>query len=571
MIWKYREAVDADEARELAQTLGKPFKYTQFLLGRGLSSLPEIRHFIGGELKTLPLPETMPGMREAVSLFLAAREKGSIIGVAGDFDADGLTATAVLVKILKPLGFEVKCHIPNRLAEGYGLSVKAVEALHAEGVRLLVTVDCGVSDIEAIQAANRLDLPVVITDHHQLPPTLPAAQAIINPHLGGGWEESPLAGVGVAFMLGWAVQRAFKYQGLVGDVSPPLVECLSLVALGTIADMAPLTGVNRVLVRHGLKFLSRTSWPSLKALKSSVNLENATISAKDVGFRIAPRLNAAGRMGSADPALELLITEDLKRAKTLARELKDCNNDRYQGQVKLLEEAIKVLPTQVPRENRTVVLSGENWPRGLLGLVASRVAELVHKPTVMLSLENGCAMGSGRSAPGFDLYSALDATRHLCLSLGGHSEAAGLKLKLENLDDFKRVFEESAQTQPLSQTEEEITVDLEINYQDLAVLYDAFQDLEPFGQGNPNPIVVLRDISVTDASPIRLNSKHLLLRLSDGARAFYLEGYNMADKINQIERVVDLALAFDNTRFFKKIAGWRLVDLKAAGASSAPL
>ncbi|MDR2350788.1 MAG: DHH family phosphoesterase, partial [Deltaproteobacteria bacterium] len=245
MIWNYRGYADPDEARHLSRELGKPFKYGQFLIARGMRDLKDIRKFTSPDLGELPPPETMPGMKAAIREFLKARAENKTVAISGDYDVDGLTATAVLTKILASLGYEVINHIPNRLEDGYGLSPKAVENLHRLGAGLLVTVDCGVSDIDAVRAANRLSLPVVVTDHHRLPPELPPAAAIVNPHLGGGWENSPLAGVGVAFMLAWALQRELFLKGLVKSVDPPVKDYLALVALGTIADMAPLVGANR--------------------------------------------------------------------------------------------------------------------------------------------------------------------------------------------------------------------------------------------------------------------------------------------------------------------------------------
>ncbi|MDR3153514.1 MAG: single-stranded-DNA-specific exonuclease RecJ [Deltaproteobacteria bacterium] len=478
MIWKYREEVDRAAARELAGSLGKPVKYAQFLLGRGFRSREEIREFVAPELRRLPLPETMPNMRKAVECFLAARERGDTVAVAGDYDADGLTATAILVRVLGALGYKVITRIPNRLRDGYGLSAKAVEGLHAKGARLLVTVDCGVSDLEAVVAANRLGLPVVVTDHHRLPPQLPPAAAIVNPHLGGGWERSPMAGVGVAFMLAWAVQRALRFKGVQVDMNPPLVENLALVALGTVADMAPLTGVNRTLVRHGLRYLSNTSWPSLSALKSSSRLDDpGSVSARDVGFKLAPKLNAAGRLGSAEPALELLVTEDPLRARALAESLESINRDRYEGQKKLLALALSQLEASGGPEGRTVVLAGESWPKGLLGLVASRVAEVTRRPTVLLSLEGSVAAGSGRGAPGFDLLSALREARDLCRTLGGHSEAAGLSLDRDKLPAFKEAFERGASRQPGPPDDAELEIDLELDLDDLQTLAGALADL----------------------------------------------------------------------------------------------
>ncbi|MDR2460108.1 MAG: single-stranded-DNA-specific exonuclease RecJ [Deltaproteobacteria bacterium] len=567
MIWNFRKPQEREEVRQLARSLGKPMKYAQFLLGRGLNNLDAIEDFTKSNLKTLPLPETMPGMIKAVKLFLDARQTGKLVAISGDYDVDGLTATAVLTRILNSLDFKVTSHIPNRLEDGYGLSSQAVEELHQKGAGLLVTVDCGVSDFEAILTANRLGLPVVITDHHEIPPILPPADAIINPHLGGGWESYPLAGVGVAFMLAWAILRALQLKGLYPQLDPPLVDNLALVALGTIADMSPMIGTNRTMVRHGLKFLSRSTSPSLAALKAAAKLdEGRLLSTRDVGFQLAPKINAAGRMGSASPALELLTTDDFDRAKVLANRLEEINRNRFERQLKLVETAMELLEDSDP-QSRTVVLAGENWPRGLLGLVASRVAEEVHKPTVLFTIEGDIVVGSGRSVKGFNLYSALDDTRHLCLSLGGHSEAAGLKLKYENLELFKEAFEISATKQP-QVSEEEVLVDLTLCFNELNVLHRYFQELEPFGQGNPAPIALIKNLRVTDAFPTRSSGdKHILFRFSDGTQTQSFMGYNMGKKIDSLAPYLDILLTFDNNRFNPKLPGWKLLDFKPSASN----
>ncbi|MDR1079932.1 MAG: DHH family phosphoesterase, partial [Deltaproteobacteria bacterium] len=440
------------------------------------------------------------------------------------------------------------------------------------GAGLLVTVDCGVSDVEAVETANTIGLPVVVTDHHQLPPVLPPAEAILNPHLGGGWERSPMAGVGVAFMLAWAVQRALKFKGICPEMRPPLVEHLALVALGTIADLAPLTGVNRTLVRHGLRFLSKTSWPSLSALVSSSRLDDpGSISVRDVGFRLAPKLNAAGRLGSADPVLELLVTDDPLRACALADFLDSVNRDRYEGQRKLQSAVLAKFEAEGGAGGRTVVLAGENWPKGLLGLVASRVAEHARRPTVLLNLDGDLASGSGRSAGGFDLFSALSHARELCLSMGGHSEAAGLKLRRENLAAFKAAFEEGALLQPEPPEDDELEIDLECALDDLVPLGGALSDLEPFGQGHPAPVAVVRNVKVTDVAPSRNSGdRNLTFRVSDGLQNYSMTAFDLVSRLPEVAPVMDFALVFTGSHWGPRDPGWKLLDFKRPGQSPCP-
>ncbi|MDR2349705.1 MAG: hypothetical protein LBF41_03615, partial [Deltaproteobacteria bacterium] len=301
---------------------------------------------------------------------------------------------------------------------------------------------------------------------------------------------------------------------------------------------------------------------------------DSTISARDVGFKIAPKINAAGRLGSAYPALELLTTDDPERAGTLADKLEELNKTRYLGQMKLLETAnaaLDVLEGGPDAPERTVVLAGEGWPRGLLGLVASRVAEHSRKPTILFSLEGDFATGSGRSVAGFNLFRALEETRGLCVSMGGHSEAAGLKVRRDMLPPFAKAFDEAAAKQPRAQTEDKITIDVEVDFGDLPLLFESFQDLEPFGQGNPAPVAVVRNVRVVDAVPTRTNGdKHLIFRLFEGGRSLSMVGFDMVKKLYDVGPVMDFAFVFDNNRFNQRLPGWRLLDFKSPGESAGP-
>ncbi|MDR1545600.1 MAG: single-stranded-DNA-specific exonuclease RecJ [Deltaproteobacteria bacterium] len=545
----------------MAFKLDRPVKFGQFLSARGFKSAAEFEAFRDADLKSLPLPETMPGMERAVALLLEARRAGRPVGVVGDYDVDGLTAAALLKRVLEGLGFVVVVRIPHRLEEGYGLSVKAVTDLAARGVGLLITVDCGVSDVEAVAEAVRLGLEVVVTDHHRLPPELPKAAAILNPHLGGGWEERPLAGVGVAFMLAWAVRQACLNAGLCRE-APSLVENLALVALGTIADLAPLTGPNRTLVRHGLAFLMAARWPGLQALKKALKLDGQrNISVRDVGFKLAPRLNAAGRLGSADPALEVLVTADKAQAEALVKLLEDLNTRRYATQQSLVEEALEQLECDVAPDSATVVLAGEGWPRGLLGLAASRVAERSGKPTIMFSLEGDLAVGSGRTARGFNLFAALDKIRRHCLHLGGHAQAAGLKIQASALQAFKDAFEAEAVEATWDEVDKELLVDFEVGPSDLPLLLGPLTELEPYGQGNPPPVAVMRGLKVLDASAGAGRGDRLMMRVSDGLKSLNLSGFNLVSRLEEVEPVMDVAVMFDSGSGGYP-PSWRLWDFK---------
>jgi single-stranded-DNA-specific exonuclease len=567
--WKYRY-INPALAQNLAQELGQPLKCGEFLTARGFANSSDALAFMSGDLKNLPRPETLPGLNAAVAALLKARAEKKVVAIAGDYDVDGLTSTALLRRVLTDFGYEVIYRVPNRLSEGYGLSAKAVNELIARGAGLLVTVDCGVSDFSSIQLAVDAGLPVIVTDHHEPPPTLPKALAIVNPHLGGGWEKYPLAGVGVAFMLACGLAAALKKEGV--SLKQPLIENLALVALGTIADLAPLKGPNRLLVTHGLNFLARIAWPGIAALRARALKNKSFVTTRDVGFKLAPRLNAAGRLGQADLALELLMAEDPRKAKELAEILETMNRNRVRDQKDLLEDALETLADQELESGggRTVVLAREGWPRGLLGLVASKVSEKTNRPTIIMSIEGDMAIGSARSVPGFNLYEALEPLRHLCLSMGGHAQAAGLRLNVDSLPRFRRALEESAKNQPAPEPEPSLLVDMLADIGDLAVIGPHLVKMAPFGQSHPAPIAVLKNVKVLEAAPTKTGGdQHMTMRLFDGAARVNLVGFGLAPRLHEIRPSLDVAVVLDTDKFGRPEPNWRLVDFKVPAQAGA--
>lgn len=566
MIWRFRE-IHQPLAERLAAELRQPLKMGEFLAARGFREPNQVLTFIKADIRELPGPMTMTDMGKAVERLLVARRRNELTAVCGDYDADGLTASAVLTRGLKELGHQVRTHIPNRLNDGYGLKPKAVRKLAEEGVRLIITVDNGISDEEAVKAAGEAGTDVIITDHHQLPPKLPSAAAIIDPHRDQQWYEAPPAGVGVAFLLLTALKRRYQEEKIIGPNQGPALmdDYLPLVAIGTIADLAPLTGANRILVRHGLTYLSQTTRPGLAALKKVCRLNGDRISPRDIGFRLAPRLNAAGRLGSAEPALDLLLCEDAAEAARLANRLEELNRQRHAGQASLCEEALERLEVEVPSSARAVVLAGEGWPRGLLGLAASRVAESAQKPTVLFSLENGLAVGSGRTAGAFNLYRALNGLRHLFLSFGGHAQAAGLTLPAELLEEFKAGMEEMAEQEPESAGEPELLIDLTASLSDLEHLAKPLAALEPFGQSNPAPVAVVRRVRVVDARPTDSGGdRHMKMLLVDGLNRRPVVGFNLAHRLCEVGREMDVALSLEVSEYKgQSNPTWRLMDFKA--------
>ena len=565
MIWRFRD-IDAGRAAQLARDLGQPLKVGEFLIARGFREAPEVHSFIRAELKNLPVPMSLTDMDKAVDRLMAARRGDELVAVCGDYDADGLTAAALLTLGLRDLGHRTITRIPNRLTDGYGLKPETVLDLAEKGAGVIITVDNGISDREAVEAAVGAGVDVIITDHHNIPPELPPALAIIDPHRDPLWRDSPPAGVGVAFLLLAALKKTYLQAGLLGEgEGPALMDYLPLVAIGTIADMAPLLGPNRILVRHGLSFLSSCKQPGLNALKKISRVSGERINPRDIGFRLAPRLNAAGRLGSADPALELLLAGEETQANRLAAKLEDLNKERHSGQNRLCAEALERLEEEIMPDSRTVVLSGENWPRGLLGLAASRVAEATSKPTVLFSLENGLAVGSGRSAGNFNLYGALNEMRHLFISFGGHAQAAGMTLESRHLDEFRAGLENGAQNEPDFQSEAELLIDLKVELGDLDPLARSLAVLEPFGQGHPAPVLVVRSAKVADARPTDSGGElHMKMTLGEGLNRRQVMGFNLASRLCEVGRELDVALGLEISEYRGQVSpNWRLLDFRA--------
>lgn len=565
MIWRFRD-IDRERAERLAHELGQPLKVGEFLAARGFREPQEVRSFIRAELKNLPGPMTLTDMDKAVERLMAARRRDELVAVCGDYDADGLTAAALLTRGLGELGHRTLTRIPNRLTDGYGLKPETVLELAGSGAGVIITVDNGISDAEAVAAAVGAGVDVIITDHHHLPPELPPALAVIDPHRDPIWRDSPPAGVGVAFLMLAALKKSYGQAGLLGEgEGPPLMDYLPLVAIGTIADMAPLLGPNRILVRHGLSFLGNSKQPGLNALKKISRVSGDRINPRDIGFRLAPRLNAAGRLGSAHPALELLLAEDDGRAEHLAAKLEGLNRERHQGQSRLCAEALERLEEEISPDSRTVVLSGENWPRGLLGLAASRVAETTSKPTVLFSLENGLAVGSGRSAGNFNLYGALNEMRRLFISFGGHSQAAGLTLESRYLDEFRAGLENEAQSEPDFRSEAELVVDMRAELGDLDGLARSLSVLEPFGQAHPAPVLVISSAKVADARPTDSGGEsHMKMILGDGLNRLQVMGFNLAPRLCEVRRELDVALGLEISEYRGQVnPNWRLLDFKS--------
>jgi single-stranded-DNA-specific exonuclease len=519
-------------ADELEKALTIPPLVALILATRNITSQVQAKDFLYSRLKDMHSPYQLPGIDKAVSRIADAIAEGEHIVIYGDYDVDGITGTALLVHFLSSLGGKVGWYIPHRLKEGYGLNTEALKKLHSRGVTLVVTVDCGSTDHEPIQLARELGMDIIVTDHHKLPDIPPDANVILNPK---GYKEIPqladLAGVGVAFYFATGIRAHFRREGRWRrSEQPNLKKYLDLVALGTLADMAPLTGTNRILASTGLSELSRTSRPGLLALKESCGLRRGRISNWDVLFRLGPRLNAPGRLGSGDPALRLLLTGDSAEAQALSQQLEELNRQRQSVEDQLLAEALSLIEANKDYEqSSSLVLASPGWHKGVLGLVASRLTERFNKPTILLTLVDERWEGSGRSVGNFDLYQALARCRKHLVRFGGHRLAAGLGLNQSQLAEFCPAFEEVVQEgitpEDIIQTRK---VDAVVHLDEITPeLMTYLEKMQPYGVGNPEPIFCCRDFQVEDSQVLK--GCHLRLRLRQYKARLTGIGFNLLE------------------------------------------
>jgi len=482
------------------------------LVNRGVKTAEEARKFLDPHLSDLHDPYLFVDMKAAVSRIADAIRRQEQIVVYGDYDVDGITATAILVKFLRRLGGSVTAYIPDR-QQGYGLNCDAIRLLASQGCKLVVTADCGISSYDEVALGSSLGIDFIVTDHHEPPARLPRAVAILNPKVpGSGYPFSGLAGVGVAFKLVQAIVRVASRKP---DISCYLKDYIDLAALGTIADMVPMIDENRVIVRIGLPIVASGRNHGLAALCKVAGLPANEISVRDVLFALSPRINAAGRMGSPYLALNLLLTEDGRDAYERALEMDRLNTSRKSVQQEILEDILFSLPAPADYEDAIVITIGENWHPGVVGLVASKITEMYYRPAVVLSLESGQARGSARSIPGFDMYAALCQCSDLLSEFGGHQQAAGLTVqesKIEELTDRLRcIARESLNLQSLVRR---VHIDSVLTSSELNIdLARQVQLLEPFGESNPPPLFLVPRIPVLEYRTVGAESRHLKLTL----------------------------------------------------------
>lgn len=504
--WEVRP-LDKERAAAFAQTYGVPFFLAMLMNIRGLDDAAHLREFLG-EGEPLSDPFLLKDMDKAAARITRAVDNMEKIAVYGDYDADGVTSTAMLYSYLETRGADVIFYIPQREGEGYGMNMGAVEYLKEQGVSLIVTVDNGISSVQEVARANELGIDVVVTDHHRPQEILPDAVAVVDAYRPD--DTSPykhFSGVGIAFKLLMALEDG------AGDVEDLLEAYSDLAAIGTIGDIVPLTGENRTLIRAGLERLSQSDRPGVLALLENAGIAGKALTSTNVAFTLVPRINATGRMGAPERAVRLLISGYEEEAEVLSEEICADNEERRRVEAEIAEAAFADIEAKGYMKDRVAVVDGENWHHGVIGIVASRVTERCGKPCMIISRGETEAKGSGRSIEGFSLFEAICACGDLLLKFGGHPMAAGITLKPENIEAFrKRINQYAAEHFPQMPTQT-VTLDCKLNPAALSVsMAQSLTQLEPFGNGNPQPVFGLFNMELSNVTPVG-GGGHLRLTL----------------------------------------------------------
>jgi len=561
--WNHAECDPAAAALGAALGIGAPA--ARVLWARGFRDVERARRFCEPALLDLHDPFLLAGMRDAVTRVRRAIEQKEKILLYGDYDVDGTSAVVILKKTIDLLGGDAGFHVPHRLRDGYGMKSEVVEEAAAAGVRLIVSVDTGIRANDVVRHAAQFGIDVIVTDHHLPEAELPPAVAVLNPNRPDcEYPEKNLCGAGVALKLLQALLQEFGVED--GRRARLLESFLKIVAIATVADVVPLTGENRVIVKLGLAGLRNVKNVGLRALLDVSGLtEGESPSAGQVAFRVAPRINAAGRMASASDVIEMFLTEDEARARVLAGQLHELNKDRQQTESEIaraiFEQCIEIPVTDA---DAALVFAGEGWHRGVVGIVASRVVERFHRPAFVLGLENGVAQGSGRSIAAFHLLDALETMPELFTKFGGHRQAAGVTFAAERLEEFRERFRAHASSLLTpADFEATLAIDSEIDFAEIDDhSVSEILNLAPFGFGNPAPVFVAREVEVAAAPDVR-NEKHVFVRLKAAGRTLRAKAWNFAGRVGELEAGarVDVAFQFEDDAYSagRGYAPWQVV------------
>ena len=522
---------------KLSKTLQVSPITAQILINRGIENEAEASLFLNSTLFDLPSPYLMKGMDKAVERIKKALDNREKIAIYGDYDVDGVTSTALFYTFMKGLGANIAYYNPDRMKEGYGVNAEAVRKLAGDGVTLIISGDCGITAVKEVEEARSLGVDFIVTDHHKPPEELPNAVSILNPQLSDcKYPGKGITGVGVVFNLVIALRRALREDGFFGKEEPNLAEYLDLVALGTVADCAPLMDVNRIFVREGIKRMEKPKRIGILALKEASSI-NGGITSYDLGFKLGPRINASGRLSSAAKAVELFISEDIEDAREIAKALSRENSNRQNIEGEILKQALTQveLDPGVLREN-SIVLASRGWHPGIIGIVASRIVERYERPVIMIAVdEGGTGKGSGRSVKGVNIYAALSECRELLLQFGGHEQAAGLSIREESIGELRDMFERAISGLGADYTAT-LDIDCAVTLDDVTeTLVSELGQLEPYGIGNPEPVLLAESVEVISKRVFK--DKHIGLKVRQGGKPFDAVWFNATEGVDIPDRI----------------------------------
>ncbi len=517
--WGFYEFKE-DIVQDIVAKFGISEVLARILVNREITKEEGVKVFLEPTRNDFYDPLLLPDMKKAVDRIIKAIETKEKVVIFGDYDVDGITSVTVLKKFLKERGLETGYYIPNRLEEGYGLNQNAIEKIKEEKYTLMITVDCGISSINEIEECNKLGIQTIITDHHEQAEKIPNAYAVVDAkRKDNQYPFRELAGVGVVFKL---IQAISKELGL---EDKEYLKYLDIVAIGTISDIVPLVDENRVIAKLGLRLVEMTRNIGLKELINTLGYSK--IDSNTISFGVAPRINACGRMGHQEEALKLFLTDNIVEAKDITRNLNKYNTERQEKEKEILRQALEELENEDLENKSTIVLGGDNWYHGVIGIVASKITESFFKPTILIDFEDGEGKGSGRSIPGFDLHEALNYSSEHLEKFGGHAMAVGLTIKKEEFENFKSKFEEIAKIKNVKQIQPIIKIDSQITRKDFNFeTIKEIKKLEPFGEKNERPKFLYKNLKINSIRALS-EGKHLKLTLKDDNFMIDAIGFNL--------------------------------------------
>lgn len=546
-IWCYKNrGIDIGELKAFSEKYNMPPVISTILFNRGIKDGDAAKIFMQKPLSGVHNPLELPDMELAAKRIAKAIKNNEKMVVYGDYDVDGITSAVLMYSYLKSEGADVDYYIPDRVSEGYGINIMAINRIARSGAKLMITVDCGVTAVGEVEFARTQKLDVIITDHHTCKDELPRAVAVVNPKRPDSrYPFDALAGVGVAFKTVLAV--AMELGRNTRDI---FLRYAELAAIGTIADVMSVTDENRIIIEHGLEIMKNGGNIGVRALLEESGAFERGIDAATVAFIIAPRINAAGRIGNADTAVKLLLSETEEEARLLAAELIKANRERQEAEQAIFEEAMdKVMKDPTFDKKQVIVLWGEGWHHGVIGIVASRICERFYKPCILVSFENGVGKGSGRSIPGFNLFDALAATEEHLTNFGGHSAAAGLGINLDSIDAFTAAINKYAAGVLTSEDMiPKIDIDCRLKPETVSVSFaKALKKLEPFGTDNERPVFSVLGVRIVSIDTVGADRKHLKMRVASEQTIMSAIGFNMAEYAAFFKTgdIVDLAFSAD--------------------------